>query len=885
MSKPENKPENDHQLPDSLRQQLKAFRVKVWRIKILEAFLAGLFGLLFSYILVFSLDRFFPTPGIVRLLILIAGVSLFTIFAPIWINRWVFKHRRENQLAQLIAKQYPRLGDRLLGAVELQSQHDGSISPRLRDAAMAEVAKEIDARDLENALPRSWRKRWAAAVITLITISIVAWSLTPKASWNALQRWMLPLAEIERYTETKIDFSNLPQPYYVPHGEPHTINLKLTKDSNKPETARAKLGVQAWQNAHLENGDYSFELPRILKQQELELQAGDAFANIKITPLMRPSLKSLTATVHYPDYLQKEDELLDLSSGQASIVQGSKVQIQGEINRNLHSASATLRLPSQPNDLGEVTYTNTPLKTKISNERFELPPLDVEHERAIIPLRWTDEHSLYNSKPTLFTLEQIIDTPPAVYIQNIPEETYVLYDSSIQFDILAEDDFAVNVAGIEWSGEFTKASPTNPARGEIPIANGSPQSRSLTEAVEFSFPAYNITPQKLTIRAWSEDYKSDHPRSYSAPITVYVLSQDEHRELLEQRTRDTINQLEDLMRAELDLLDENKRLERHSGEELQSEELREKLRDQAQQESENAEAMQELAEQMEGIFKEANKNGGIDPNTLKKLAETSLELREMAQQKMPDIKQKLDEAQSAENTAEKAQQDVTEAVEKQSDLLQQMEETIQKASEANQQLEAGTFVNRLRKAAGDQEAIANTHIEVIQTPHSKELPILGKQFTELDPSDQRRMFELYSLQDQTGIDVRWIQEDLGHFYSRTQKEEHRDLLERMRESDIDDDFEQMLSLIERNNNVKSIYLAKDTAKQLRDWASLLEKAAQQNATGSGAGGANAQNSEDEDFEFMLKVMELIQQEQNIRARTRSLEQKRRMLESQTPPVS
>ena len=163
MTDPENKPETDHQLPDSLRQQLRKFRAKVWRIKVLEALLAGLFGLLFSYILVFALDRFFPTPGILRLFILLAGISLFAVFAPLWINRWVFKHRRENQLAQLIAKQYPRLGDRLLGAVELQSQNESSISPRLRDAAMAEVAKEINTRDLENALPRSWRKRWAFA--------------------------------------------------------------------------------------------------------------------------------------------------------------------------------------------------------------------------------------------------------------------------------------------------------------------------------------------------------------------------------------------------------------------------------------------------------------------------------------------------------------------------------------------------------------------------------------------------------------------------------------------------------------------------------------------------------------------------------------------------
>lgn len=883
MTDPEHKPELDHELPESLRQQLRQFRSKVWRIKVLEALLAGFFGLFFSYILVFTLDRFIPTPGYVRFIILLLGVSLFTIFAPLWINRWVFNHRRENQLAQLIARQYPRLGDRLLGVVELQSQNEKNISPRLRDAAMQEVAKEINARDLENALPRSWRKRWASAVTTLFALATCAWVLTPKASWNAFQRWLMPLAEIERYTETKIDYTNLPQPYYVAHGEAYSIELKLTEDSNKPNEARARIGIQEWEYSPLAESRYLFDFPPLLKEQRLQLQTGDAFADLTVTPLMRPTLKNLRAKIQYPEYLQKEDEFIDLSSGQASIVKGSSLTVEGEINRPLSEAKATLRIPNTPDESGKITYRDSSLDLSINQNSFTLSPLIVEHERALIPLRWSDIHKLSNRKPTQLTIEQLIDTSPNVYIQNIAEETYVLADSAIEFEILTEDDFGLKVCGIEWQGEFTKASPLDPAKGEVPLVQGSPQMRSITESVNFSFPAYNISPQKLTIRAWAEDYKAEGQRSYSAPITVYVLSKDEHRALLEQRTRSTINKLEDLMRSELDLLDENKRLERQTGEELQQDLQREQLYEQAQKESENAEAMKELAEQMEDIFKEANKNGDIDPATMKKLAEAALQMREMANEKMPEIEQKLKDAQSPESTEQKTKQDVAKAVQKQSELLEQMEETIQKASEANQQLEAGTFVNRLRKAAGDQESIANTHIEVVQTPHSASA-ILGRMFVELDPSDQRRMFAIYALQEQTSSDVRWIQEDLGHFYSRTQKQEHLELLEQMQASNIDDDMELMLTLIERNNNIKTIDLAKRTAEQLREWASKLEKAAQENAAGAGGGSGGSPNSEDEDFEFMLKVMELIQQEQNIRARTRSLEQKRRLVEPETSVI-
>jgi len=116
---------------------LEQFKKQLWKIKITEAVLAGFFGLLFSFLLVFGLDRLMETPNTLRLIILVLGVSLFSLFAPYWIRRWVYGHRRENQLARLISRRFPKLGDRLLGAVELQDQTANldTLSPELRAAA------------------------------------------------------------------------------------------------------------------------------------------------------------------------------------------------------------------------------------------------------------------------------------------------------------------------------------------------------------------------------------------------------------------------------------------------------------------------------------------------------------------------------------------------------------------------------------------------------------------------------------------------------------------------------------------------------------------------------------------------------------------------------
>ena len=111
-------------IPESLHRQLEDFRRHLWRVKVFEAFAAGVVGLLVSFLLVYGLDRLWVTPGLVRLGILIGGTSLFALFAPFWLYRWVWRHRREAQLARLIARRFPGLGDRLLGVVELQSQRE-----------------------------------------------------------------------------------------------------------------------------------------------------------------------------------------------------------------------------------------------------------------------------------------------------------------------------------------------------------------------------------------------------------------------------------------------------------------------------------------------------------------------------------------------------------------------------------------------------------------------------------------------------------------------------------------------------------------------------------------------------------------------------------------
>ncbi|MDA7882140.1 GtrA family protein, partial [Akkermansiaceae bacterium] len=201
-------------IPEELQKQLTEFQRHLWRVKITEAILAGIFGLMVSFLAVFLLERLFPMPPLARFGILIAGTSLSAVFAPLMVRRWVFGHRREEQLARLIAKKFPKIGDRLLGIVELQDQSESreTLSPELRAAAMEHVARQAAKWDMTEALPNSRHRKLALGVAFAALATIVGFIVAPKAGSNALVRWALPFTKTEHYTFTQFDTGNIPNP-------------------------------------------------------------------------------------------------------------------------------------------------------------------------------------------------------------------------------------------------------------------------------------------------------------------------------------------------------------------------------------------------------------------------------------------------------------------------------------------------------------------------------------------------------------------------------------------------------------------------------------------------------------------------------------------------
>ena len=867
----ETPPDFQNAIPEGLRKQLEAFRKQLWRRKVVEAAAAGLIGLLLSFLLIFALDRFWQTPGWARLAILLGGVSLFAGFAPYWLHRWVWGHRREGQLARLISKRFPGLGDRLLGVIELQGQleNDDSLSPRLRAAAMEVVAAETGKRNLETALPAPRHRKWALAAILLMGLTTVAFTLAPKAGLNALQRWIMPFSEVERYT-----FTQLEQPLgylAVPYGEAFDVTLTLSSDSeSKPETATARYGLQPEIKVALRKGQYGFTFPGQQEEGTVTFNIGDLRHKLRIEPMQRPVVLATRVLVKSPEYMGIPERSVDLGIGEISAVEGSELVFEMDTSRPLSSGKygPTSISGEVPEMIGTLdNFKPTEDKLLLSGRTARTAKILIGLFPFDIPFAWKDEFGLAGGGDFKLRVDAVRDTEPVAYTQGLERQKAILPEETLDFEMLCEDDFGLKKTGIEWESFGTAPGEKATTKGELIIARGGPEERRLMDPVAFSPAAFGMGPQKLMLRAFAEDYFPGRGRIYSEPILIYVLSREEHAQLLKTQFDRTISELEDLSRKELNLLDENQRLERLDGEELQEEENQKRVDTQEQAESENTQRMEELTKRMEDVMKGATRNGDIDKETLKKMAQSLKSMQELSKEDMPEVRDELREAQEPSNTEEKTKEDVKEAVEKQKEVVEKIKKAVDQANDANKRFEASTFVSRLKKASSEENGIATDLI-------SRFSKILGIRRDKIDPSDQRKLVETGRQQMQTAADVRWIQEDLGHYFARTKDDAFNLVREQMRESNIDLGLEDIRSKLQKNHSFQATEGAKEWAEKLSEWAKFLGEELEKGG-GGGGGGGGGESPEDEDFEFMLRVMKMIQTEQDLRARTRVLEQLKR----------
>jgi len=624
----------------------------------------------------------------------------------------------------------------------------------------------------------------------------------------------MPFSDTERYTFTKADLSQIPQPLYVPIGETITIPIPLSEDTaDQPEFATAKYGKSQWKEFSYDHNHYLLEFPGKRDKGIVALKVGDANHELDVRPIHRPKITSYYLETTFPSYLQRKPENREIGSTQTEVLVGSKIIITAKADRKLSSAkinTATFLAEVEPIDLEQaeiqgidpnqtVPPVELDLKHTVSANTIITDFIHIKKGTISLPFTWVDEHDIAGLAPSEMTITSLVDSAPTTSSQNSKKLYIMRFDEVFESEMSAEDNYGIKSAGVEWQGEFTTPSAESPASGEIELIAGDPYLTNGNSPISIDFEKLGIRPQKLLIRTWAEDYNPETERVYSEAIEVFVLSEEEHASYVQERMNETLAKLEDAMRTEQHNLLENKQLLEDLKNPEKAEEAKEKIAEQQNKELDNNEEIKKLTEELQETFKEAAKSDSIDTETMKDIAKATANMKEMAEKDMPEITGDLDQAQDKKNSEKKTQEDLAKAIEKQEDLIDKMQETAAMAEEAKEKLEASTFVNRLRQVASEEDSIAQSITSEINGVDG----LVGQHYSQLSPILKHLVQNLYLQQEQATSDVRWIQEDLAFFHARTQKPEHKGILEKMKEAKIIEALSQIEKKIEKQSSRRS----------------------------------------------------------------------------------
>lgn len=912
----------DLPLPPRLQGTLERFRERLWSVKIAEGALAGILGLGLSYLLVFVLDRFFDTPASVRVALLAAGFTVPALGLPWLWHRWVWRQRTLGDAARYLKRRYPKLGDELLGIVELAHQHADGQSEVLINAAMRQVDERVAGKDFSDAVPtRRYGKRLAGVAVVLALAGGLLF-IVSDAARNALARWVSPWKAVDRYTFAQLD--PVPEKLFVPYAEPFPLSAGLAETTEwRPEAASVRLPGKTRLSASRDADRYAFAIPPQKEPGKLSLRVGDARERILVEPLPRPELASLEAEVRLPDYLRySRDPVVPVRGNTLTLVEGSEATIRGTTTREL--AMAEVNGESLPVD--GAGFTTAPLKPGDGVSRT---------------FTWKDVHGLEAKAPLDLTLASIPDEAPELYAHQVESKRMIFEDEVVTFDLNANDDFGLREVGLAWRrSESSDEDGANPA-GEKPVAAGGPEKTTIQTRGTLSAKREGIAAGTYEVRAFANDFLPNRPRTYSPAFVLHILSPQEHAKWLTEEFAKWFRNARETYEREQQLHESNLALRELPPEELDRPENRRRLQDQSSAESANARRLDALTSAGRGLVGEAAKNPEFDAKRLERWAEMMRALDQIARERMPAVADLLQQASRAPGapgaqgqppqppqespdktsnapsqhpppspslgdrekglTPEKkpeepggaqppgstaplrlpsttlaaagdeakppaadtpARKGLDRAIDEQKQLLQEFARIADELAAILASLEASTFVKRLKLASRKQTELADALSGTLSGSFGLPRPRVGQQVREVGET-------VAKAQEEQSRFVHHIQTDLEAYFQRKQDPIYRNVLDQMKDQAVVPGLRAISGEALGNLNGRSIAAAEFWADTLDRWAEELVAAAPPQEGEGRQGDAKSLPPE-----IVLRVMKVLQEEMQLRDETREMEETR-----------
>jgi len=687
----------------SLVDRLAKLRRREKKFSLLRGLLIGFLIIVVLSVLSTLFESLFRFSSPIRTVL--AVFSLLTLFfSLIWfvikpLILMALKQKKPDDivLALKVGKFHSQIKDRLADALQVYREScrgTGSHSRELANASLESIFSETKNINFCDVADRQKVIRWLKPVAGFTVLCVVVFALFPVTLQDAAFRLSHPFREFNAGPVVTIKVA--PGNYQAVKGDDVPIKAFVSGlEGSEIGLFLKKTSAERFEEIKLASSDqnqFVYTIPAIKEETEYYFRKGkQQTETYAISVVERPFVRSLQASISFPEYSKLGTQYLDENVGDISALRGSKVTLKLLSNKPVSDASIRF---------------NDGKNVSLKHSGQELSGQFVLNKSGSYQIFLQDQLHLTNDSPINYRIETIADQIPFVQIAFPGRDVDLGKDMILPLSIEAQDDFGFSQLRLRFqvlSGGF-EAKEEQVLQLPLP----SPSADQILVNHNWSLGGYGLSPGDV-VSYFAEVFDNDDvsgPKSAkSEEYRVRLPSMNEIFDEVAESQDETYDELKSLveesksLKATLDnAVQQMKRNPDLNWEEKQ------KIQDAVQAQEKVQEKVQELQNKLDEMVNRLEQNDLLSQETLDKYRELQQLMQELLTE---DLKKALAELQKSMDqlNPQKLQEAVKKLSESQEDFLKGMERTVNLLKKLQIEQKMDEMVRKAQELVRRQEAL------------------------------------------------------------------------------------------------------------------------------------------------------------------------------------